>query len=380
MEGYKVNFTHLHLAKGWSLPVAMDVVCPEDSTKNDSILLAVRQLEILLTDDKLPFSSAYCVNNADSGFGNAKFLSPLYAQKQLVNIVRLRGGMKVYTVFSQDQQAKKNPKVYGEQLYLTTKTQTKEYRTKNAKTKEIKITEKYQKSVLDYSDYTFIEDNILLANRRKARQKIWCWKNMLIRSKNGNNTHLRMKDKPFDLLKIEIWNKDNSKKIFDRDMFLAVNGQAKDKLTAQEAQANYRTRFDVETCYRFSKQNLFLGKFQTPDKQHFMSHLLVILSSWWLLYAAKDEVKQECTVWQQYNPINQAAKQAQERKEKVNLTPSHLHTQVRKGIGHLFDTFDKTPFLPKKCKKGRGRKLGAKMVKRKTYKTYKKPKKEVKKE
>ena len=185
-----------------------------------------------------------------------------------------------------------------------------------------------------------------------------------------------MKDKPFDLLKIEIWNEDSSKKMFDRDMFLSVNGQAKYKITLQEACDNYRTRFDVESCYRFSKQNLFLGKFQAPDKQHFRNHLLIILSSWWLLYAAKDEVKQECSVWQQYNPVNQAAKKAQERKEKVNLTPS----QVRKGIANLFDTFDKTPFLPKKCKKGEGRKLGTKITERTRHKTYKKPKKEVKKE
>ena len=107
-----------------------------------------------------------------------------------------------------------------------------------------------------------------------------------------------------------------------------------------------------------------------------MNHLLVVLSSWWLLYAAKDEVKQQCAVWQQYLPINKQAQQAQEDKEKVYLTPS----QVRKGIGNLFDTFDKKPYLPKKCKKGQGRKVGTIIMKRKTYKTYKKPKKEVKKE
>jgi len=259
--------------------------------------------------------------------------------------------MKVYRQFVEEQKEKQNPKVYGEQLYLTSKTQTKEYRTKNTKTKEIKITQKYQKSIIDIPADEFEEEEIILANGRKATKKVGCWKNLLIRSKQGNN----MKDKPFDLLKVEIWNEDGSEKIFDRDMFLAVSGQAKDKITTQEAYANYRTRFDVETCYRFSKQNLFLGKFQTPNKQHFMNHLLVILSSWWLLYAAKEEVKQECPVWQQYSSINQATKQAEERKEKVDFTPS----QVRKGIGNLFDTFDKTPFLPKKCEKGKGRKMGA---------------------
>ena len=372
VEGYKVGFTHIHLEKGWSVPIAIDVVSPEESTKSDATLLAIKQLETLLADDTLPFCTSYCINNVDSGFGNAKFLAPLYAHEKLLNIVRLRSGMRVYKVISGEKTAKKNPKIYGETFYLNSVTKTKEYHTKNAKTKAVKVTQKYQQSIMDCPFDDYQEENIVLGNGRKAVKKIWYWKNWLIRSKNGNN----MKNKPFDLLKIEIWNENNTGKIFNRDMFLSVNGQAKDKLTPQEAYFNYRTRFDVESCYRFSKQNLFLGKFQTPDKQHFMNHLLVILSSWWLLYAAKDEVKQECSVWQQYLPINKQAQQAQKDKEKVYLTPS----QVRKGIGNLFDTFDKKPYLPKKCKKGQGRKVGTIIMKRKTYKTYKKPKKEVKKE
>ena len=372
VEGYKVGFTHIHLEKGWSVPIAIDVVSPKEHTKSDATLLAINQLKRLLSDDTLPFSTSYCINNADSGFGNAKFLAPLYAHAKLLNIVRLRAGMRVYKVFSGAQTAKKNPKIYGEIFYLNSVTQTKEYQTKNVKTKEEKVTQKYQKSIMDCPFDDYQEENIILGNGRKAIKKIWYWKNWLIRSKKGNN----MKDKPFDLLKIEIWDENNVKKVFNRDMFLSVNGQAKDKLLPQEAYFNYRTRFDVESCYRFSKQNLFLGKFQTPDKQHFLNHLLVILSSWWLLYAAKNEVKQECSVWQQYLPINKQAQQAEDNKEKVYLTPS----QVRKGIGNLFDTFDKKPFLPKKCKKGQGRKVGTIIMKRKTYKPCKKPKKEVKKE
>jgi hypothetical protein len=213
----------------------------------------------------------------------------------------------------------------------------------------------------------------VLGNDKRVIRKLWTWKNMLIRSKNGNN----MKDKPFDLVKVEIWNEDQSSKVFERDMFLAVTGKSKDQINSQEAVAHYRTRFDVEGCYRFSKQDLFLGKFQTPDKVHFLSYLLVILSSWWLMYAGRNEVELSVPVWQKYTDKNKEVLFAQETNKKTELTAS----QVRKGMENLFDTFDKTPYLPTKYKKGKGREKGTILPKRKKYKTVKeKTKKELKRE
>jgi hypothetical protein len=223
VEGYKLDFTHLHASKDWVLPIAIEIVAPEGNATD----LAVKQLNALIADDSLPFGKTLCINNVDSGYGNARYLSPLHAHKNLINIARLRGSMKVYPVFSGEQKAKSNPKIYGKTYYLTNQTL----------------------------------------------------------SKKG--------------------------------------------------------------YYLFSKQNLFLGKFQTPDKVHFLSHLLVILASWWLMYAAKDEVELKVPVWQQYSAKNKEILFAQETNEKAELTPS----QVRKGMENLFDTFDKTPYLPTKYKK-----------------------------
>lgn len=362
VSGYKVCCTHIDLGKSWSVPIKMDVFSPTDLVQTDSTLLAVYQLKYLLDATDLPFGDSFCVNSADSAYGNAKFLSPLYKYDKLVNVVRLRGGSKVYKAFSGEQKEKQNPKIYGQTYYLIDKTVTKTFKSKNKKTKEDIWTEKLQTSIIDCACDEFIEEPIVLGNGKKGVKKIWCWKNLLIRTKNKNS----MKDKPFDLLKVEIWNEDKSKKIFDRDMFLSVNGQSKDKVSTQESYENYRGRFGVEPCYRFSKQHLFLGKFQTPDKQHFLNHLLIVFASWWVLYAAKDEIVLECPVWQKYLPVN----------KETEFTPS----QVRKGISTLFHTFDKTPFLPQKCKKGRGRQAGTKMTRRERKNTYKKPKKEVIKE
>ncbi len=132
------------------------------------------------------------------------------------------------------------------------------YHDKNTKTKQAK--QKLQSSIMDYPFDAFSEENIVLANGKKAIPKVWTWENMLIRSKNGNS----MKDKPFNLLKIEIWNEDKSAKIFDRDMFLALTGQSKDQVSTALALAHYRTRFDVEGCYRFSNTKSVLRQISNP--------------------------------------------------------------------------------------------------------------------
>lgn len=366
--GMKLGFTHLRMAKDWSLPLKIGLVSPE----KDPIKLAVEQIDNILTDKNMPLDDpeAFFINNADSGYGNAKYLSPLFKHKKLVNIVRLRARMKVYEVYQGEQKAKKKPKIYGKTYYLTSKTETKTFKVKNRKTKETTIKEKTQVSLMEYPSEYF-EDKIIFGNGKNGIRKIWYFKNFLFRTKNGNH----MQDKPFNIIKVEIWNEENTEKIFKRDMFLAITGIEKDQIAPIDAHNFYRTRFEAEGSYRFNKQDLFLDKFQTSNKQHFLNHLIVMMSAWWLLYAAKDEVTFSCPTWQKYLPTNKNAKNAQEQQQKVHLTP----TQVKKSLKDLFYTFDKKPFLPTKYKKGKGRKKGAIFKKREKKIPYKKPNNIVKK-
>jgi hypothetical protein len=80
----------------------------------------------------------------------------------------------------------------------------------------------------------------------------------------------------------------------------------------------------------------------------------------WLLWSASEEVEKVCEKWQKYS--------SPKADKGGRLTPS----QTRKGWERLILTFEQEKYLPKKCKKGRGREKGQKCEPRKRYQVVKK--------
>jgi len=76
-----------------------------------------------------------------------------------------------------------------------------------------------------------------------------------------------------------------------------------------------------------------------------------------------------CQKWQKYLPKNQYATQNPD-------TPLTI-AQTSKAIKNLFRTFDKTPFLPQKCKKGKGRQKGHAQPRRTKYPVLRKQPKKI---
>lgn len=108
------------------------------------------------------------------------------------------------------------------------------------------------------------------------------------------------------------------------------------------------------------KQNLFLEGYQTPDVKRLDNWTLLVQEAMWLLWSASEEVEQVCEKWQKY---------AEPKVEKGGRkTPS----QTRKGLEGLILTFEVEGYLPKKCKKGLGRRKGFQLEPRKQYKVVKK--------
>ena len=361
--GYRVSMTHLNAleqgAEGWCPPLVEKRL----SVQDNAIEVAVEQIQSLLTDKTLPFESCLCIEKADMGYAHASFLAPLYALENLVCLVRLRPSSKVWQIApvleksSESDSPQGAPAIYGKKWYLTDKTQDKTY-TRKGESYTV-----WQDSIMDLPPSDTLEVSGTLKNGRKVTLFMSRWNDLLKRTKDGHS----MKDKPLDIVRILVQDAQSGEKVFDRPLFIAVSGKRKQEIPTPLVQTQYRERSDVESVYRFGKHSMLLDKLQTPDVKHLDNWLKVWILSVWLLFTARQQTPLMVKVWEKYLPINKT------KAEQVN--PVLTMPQVRKGISLLFATFDKTPFLPRKYKKGIGRQKGQTQPKRNRFLVIKKLKK-----
>lgn len=360
--GCRISATHLHVGPGWPLPLRLTLLGVED----DAIALAVAQTKALLGSPDLPFGNHLCLQESDSSYGQAAFLSPLHGVENLVCIVRLRAGIRVWLP-AETGNTGGAPLIYGEKYYLTNQTETKVYQQKPSKKHpEGFCSTVLQRSIMDLPPGEQVEREVTLSNGRQVIMALSRWKGLRIRSKNGHS----MKDKPFDLMRVVVRDAQTGDAIFDRPMFIAISGQRKDTIPTPFAQERYRERYDMEPYYNYAKNQLLLEKFQTPIRQHLSNFMLIVLLSTWLLFCARKECTLRYKPWQKQLPKNKEA-EAQER-------PTLSLAQTRMSIGALFDTFDPTPFFPQNHKKGKGREKGVRLEKRPVQPILKKTKKKPK--
>lgn len=357
--GYPVSALHLGAGEGgWCPPLALDRLGSQD----DANAVAVKQIESLLQDKVLPFGQELCLLRADSSYGKAIFLAPLYDLDKLVLIVRLRAGMKVWERAPDGESTGGARRIFGDKFYLTDTSGWKTYRKKGVPYQV------WQDSLCQQPADEHLERQSILSNGRKVILDLRRWNNLLIRTKQGAS----MKDKAFDVLRIQVLDAENHQAVFDRPLFLAVSGKRKSQVDSALAQEQYRERYDVEPYYRFAKNKLLMDKLQTPKAQHLDPWLRIVQITSWLLFTARQEIGQvSCPVWQKYLPKNKAA---QDQPHQI-LTIA----QTQRAMHLLFCTFDSAAFLPIKCKKGKGRVNGQTFTQRTRFKVVKKIKKTIRK-
>ena len=348
--GYEASFINLSMPEGkWSLPLDIGRVSSDETASQK----ALAQLKAILSQSELGLSNHLCLNNLDTKYGNAAYLAPAFEHHNLVNLTRFRAGMKVWTKAEgcNDIGA---PQVFGEKYYLNFQSEYKTY--KHPKTKS--VCQVYQRSIFELPTDDYVTTEGKTKSGRAVCIHIWRWKDLLIRSKNGNN----MKDKPFDLIAVQVKDAQTGKIIFKRPMFIAINGKRKDEIHTKEGYQTYRKRYDIEPFMRFSKQHLMLDKLQTPDIGHLDNWLLLNQPVMWLLWLAAKEATFQPKKWRQYLPENK------DTENQSILSP----TQTRRAAEKLFLTFDLSPFKPQKSKKGRPRQKGEKQSQRTRFKVVKK--------
>ena len=326
----------------WSLPFDLQ----RGGSSEDEIEVAAEQIKRICGSEE--FVGSLNVNAAESSYGVAKYIGQVNRIGNLVNVIRLRDGNKVFE--SEFQKTSGAPQIYGKQYYLIEESGWKEYRKKE------KTRRQYPISIYEKKAAEFAEIEKVTKKGKRMRIELRRWGAMKMRTKRGNS----LEEVEFEIVGIRVLEKETGKRVFNQDVFAAVVGAKREELKIEELAEVFYHRFDLEVTNRFLKQNLFLESYQTPALQHLDNWILVAQEAIWLLWTASEEVENVCGKWQKYS---------QPKAEKGGrFTPS----QTRKAMEGLISTFESEPYLPKKCKKGLGRKKGERCAPRKQYKVVKK--------
>ena len=341
--GYPLSSVNLaDFESSWSIPFELQRV----KSNEDEIEVAAEQIKVICASEK--FARSLNINAADSSYGVAKYITKVNGIRNLVNILRLRHANKVYR--GEGQATGGARQIYGAEYHLIEESGWHEYQKKE------KVYHKYLTSIYEKKADEYQELERVTKRGKELKIELCRWSGMKMRSKQGNS----MKEVEFELVGIRVLEKESGKRVFKHDVFVAVVGQERKKLKIEEVAEVFYHRFDLEVTNRFLKQNLFLESYQTPDIQHLDNWIGLVQEAMWLLWAASTEVEKVSEKWQRY---------AEPKGEKGGRkTPS----QTRKGLAELILTFEEKVYLPKKCKKGLGRKKGEKFEPRKQYKVVKK--------
>jgi len=330
----------------WNPPLSMRLV-PYGENKNS---YTAQQVNDLLDNEDLPFGDDLTVNALDSNYCSPEYIADTHAQDSLVNIIRMPSNRNVWKQLSEAEVAQKrlNNKdnrgansVYGQQ-----------YRLKEADSWELPP---------DVQNCF----GIRLNNGKNVLVRIKVWENMMIRTQRGKS----MKDKAFRLVQVRLLDAKTQKPLFKRCMWLCVWGARQMELNAEEIYWAYRNRYDIEHFFRFGKQRLLLDKYQTPEEENLQNWMEVVNLAYWLLFVGKDEAEHVCRKWQQYD---------KNHKNRVKYEQEVTPSQVQNQMVDIILGFGRDPFLPKAQIKGKGRRTGQTLPKRKEYPILKKKKKKKK--
>ncbi|MFT6835702.1 MAG: hypothetical protein ACJA0H_001742, partial [Francisellaceae bacterium] len=170
----------------------------------------------------------------------------------------------------------------------------------------------------------------------------------------------RMHNKLFDIVNVLVT--DNGAPVYHRNMWLIISGEKRSSINCRQAFLQYKDRFNIEHFFRFSKQQLLLGKYQCPDTNTADIWGQVSMMAYLNLLAGASLVNSNIlSPWEKHKPI-------------AEISSPY---QTKRSFLSIIDTLG-TPAIACEYKEhGYGRKLGtvlSKKVKRDVIKKTKKPK------
>ncbi len=296
----------------WNLPLSV-VRIETNQVRGEC---TAKQINTLLADLQTNLGSDLVVNALDRQYATPEYIADTYEQSNLVNVIRLKSNRRVYVQLDEQQiQARR-----------TANTDNRGANAVYGKKYKLNEVDSWEVEGQDAPHQTQ-EFGVQMGNGRKVVIRICCWKNRLLRSKRGKN----MKDKPFDLMSVQVLDAQTHEPIYKRRMWLGLWGKRKDELELEQVYWAYRLRFDEEHSFRFCKQNLLMDSFQTPELEHLDNWMEIVHLAYWLLWVAKEE----CTCyggvqkWQQYDP-----NYLKRREFQLPPTPAQVQRQLESIMVH----------------------------------------------
>ena len=319
----------------WSIPLSGQRVGIDQSDKS----VGMEQIQQLLSDPELPWAKKLCVLAVDSAYGVCPFLSKQAQHENLITLARVRSNRVFYQSppLCEEPAGRGHPLWYGERFDLK------------------------DESTWHQPDET-IEFDATTARGRLIHVSISAWRQMLMRGSRDCPMH----QYPFTLQRILLRDAETGKPIFKRPMWLIAIGKRRHELSPRESCGAYGQRFDLEHLFRFSKQKLLLGAYQTPEVVHEENWVQLSLLAYVQLWAARTLAVHLPRPWERYLP----------QPPQGRITPSNVQRDWNRIIAQMG-----TPAVaPKPRGKSPGRLKGQSQPPRERQPVIKKGKKAEKKQ
>ncbi len=254
----------------WVVPVSL-LRIPTDEKATD---VAASQIDALLNDTDLSFSKALNVVVGDTAYSAVTFLSQAAKHDNLVVVVRVRGDRTFYRkpMNAGTQKGKGHPTWFGEKFFLG---DAKTYGT---------------------PDETVLE-TFTTSRGKVCNVTIMAWRELMMRGKKNIPMHKH----PFTVLRITIEDAEGNM-VCRKPMWLIIFGKHRDEISVKDAYYAYRQRFDIEHFFRFGKNRLLMGSYQTPETEHEENWWVIAALAYALLLAASGIAMPGCHPWERYLP------------------------------------------------------------------------------
>jgi hypothetical protein len=172
-----------------------------------------------------------------------------------------------------------------------------------------------------------------------------------------NDVHVEGHSELVDVVKVEVFSKNDCRKILFPPLLLILSGKRRREITALDAYQSYRRRFDIEHFFRFSKQKLLFSIYQTPDLDHQISWWWFCCMAYWLLYHVRHVARGLTRPW---------------HKQKELDGPAGPGKVKRLFAIKIFPVLGSPSLPPINRVKSRGRQYGTCLLKRERKKVVKK--------